>query len=89
KAVPEEAKSVALHGLGLVTVGMSVKMFLQARNPLVVALAIALGGVIGLALGLHHGIEALADWSKNRLGQGDSATFSSGLISSFVLFCVG
>ncbi|MGK4455532.1 DUF554 family protein, partial [Klebsiella pneumoniae] len=51
KAVPEEAKSVALHGLGLVTVGMSVKMFLQARNPLVVALAIALGGVIGLALG--------------------------------------
>lgn len=89
KAIPEEAKTVALHGLGLVTAGMSLKMFLQARNPLIVALSVALGGLLGLALGLHHGIEAVANWSKAQLGQGDSATFTSGLVSSFVLFCVG
>ena len=89
KAIPEEAKTVALHGLGLVTVGMSVKMFLQAKNPLIVALSIAIGGLIGLALGLHQGIESIGEWSKLRLGQGDSATFTSGLLSSFVLFCIG
>ncbi len=89
KALPEEAKTVALHGLGLVTVGLSINLFLKAKNPLIVALSIALGGMIGLALGLHHGIEALGNWSKHQLGQGDSSTFTAGLLTSFVLFCVG
>ena len=89
KALPEEAKTVALHGLGLVTLGISVSLFLKAKNPLIVALSITIGGMVGLAIGLHHGIELLGDWSKTQLGQGDSATFTSGMLTSFVLFCVG
>ncbi len=89
QAIPDSFKEVALHGLGLVTCGIGIKMFLQARNPLVAAVAIAGGGVLGMALGVHTGIESLAEWSKERLGQGETGSFAQGVITSFVLFCVG
>ncbi|HSI73361.1 MAG TPA: DUF554 domain-containing protein [Fimbriimonas sp.] len=89
KEVPAAYKEVALHGLGLVTCGIGLKMFLQSRNPLIAAVAIAAGGVLGMALGLHAAIESLAEWAKHQLGQGDSASFAEGVITSFVLFCVG
>jgi uncharacterized protein len=89
KQIPGEFQTVALHGLGLVTCGLGIRMFLQSRNPLVAALAMALGGVIGLALGLHAGIGQLAEWCKVHLGQTGSPHFVEGLVTSFVLFCIG
>lgn len=89
QSVRPEYMGVALHGLGLVTVGFGIKMFFQARNPLIVAFSVAAGGILGLALGIHGGIEALAEWSKTHFGAGGESTFAQGMISSFVLFCVG
>ncbi len=89
RAAPESFRQVALHGLGLVTCAIGIKMFLQAKNPLIVAASIAIGGVIGVSLGLHSGIESLAEWARNSLGQGESGSFAEGVITSFVLFCVG
>jgi len=89
KAIPGSYQTVALHGLGLVTCGIGVKMFLQGKNPLISALAVALGGVLGLALGIHHGIELIAQWSKTQFGQRGSNRFVEGVVTSFVLFCIG
>ncbi len=86
--IAQDSMSVALHGLGLVTVGMSIKMFFQAKNLLVVAISIALGGLLGAALGIHHGIEVLAEWAKQQAG-GSTSLFSQGIVTSFVLFCIG
>ncbi|AIE86307.1 DUF554 domain-containing protein [Fimbriimonas ginsengisoli] len=88
-SIPDSYKQVALHGLGLVTVGIGIGMFLRAKNPLISAIAIAFGGIIGLALGIHAGIEHLAEWLKAQLGAHGSSTFAEGLITTFVLFCVG
>lgn len=88
RAVPSAYQEVALHGLGLVTIGIGIKMFLASKNPLIPAIAVALGGVLGHALGIHSGIEALAESSRSYFG-GDSSRFASGMITSFVLFCVG
>jgi len=89
KAIPCSYQTVALHGLGLVTCGIGLKMFLQGKNPLITALAVAGGGVLGLALGIHHGIELIADWSKVQFGQSGENRFAEGVITSFVLFCIG
>ncbi len=87
KAVPTEYQDVALHGLGLVVTGLAIKMFLGTKNPLVAAVALPLGGIIGLLLHLQVGVTALAAWSQSHLGGGPN--FVTGMIASFVLFCVG
>jgi uncharacterized membrane protein YqgA involved in biofilm formation len=88
KLIPASYQQVALTGLGLVTVGMGVRMFLKTHNTLVPAVSIAVGGILGLALGIHAGIDGFASWAKSHLG-GDLGRFNEGLITSFVLFCIG
>lgn len=87
-AIPESYKTVALSGLGLVTIAIGVKMFLKTENPLIPAASIALGGVLGLLIGIHAGIDSLATWMKGVL-PGDLGRFNEGLITTFVLFCIG
>jgi uncharacterized protein len=86
--IPEAYKQVGLGGLGLVTIGIGIKMFLESRNALVAAIAVAAGGMIGLALGIHASIDTFAEWSRQSLG-GYASRFNEGLITSFVLFCIG
>jgi len=88
-AIPDAYKEVALHGLGLVTMGIGIAMFLRAKNPLIAAISIATGGVIGLALGIDAGIGHLAEAIRHQLGATGESTFAEGLITSFVLFCIG
>lgn len=88
KALPGNFRDVAMSGIGLVTLGLGIRMFLQGKNPLISAVAVAGGGIIGLMLGIEVGIEAIAEWCRAQLGQGES-TFVEGMITSFVLFCVG
>lgn len=89
KAVPDAYQQTALAGLGLVTAGLSIRMALKGRNPLITAVAVAIGGVIGLAIGIHSGIEAFAAVVKTQLGGGDAAIFAQGAVTAFALFCVG
>lgn len=89
RTIPSAYQDVALNGLGLVTIGLAVRLVLKGRNPLVSAVAIALGGVLGLALGIHAGIESLAEWSRVQLGGDGGGKFAQGMVTSFVLFCVG
>ncbi len=87
KLIPESAQTIALDGLGLVTIGIGLKMFLGSKNVLIVAASIAISGVIGLLLGIHVGLAQLADWVKHSVG--GSGTFSEGFVASCVLFCIG
>lgn len=95
RAIPTSFQEVALSGLGLVTMGIAIKMFLQSKNPLIAAVAVAIGGVLGLAVGIHDGIVGLADWAQGQFAQSgpDAATeksrFVQGTLTSFVLFCIG
>lgn len=84
---PPAAQETAIAGLGLVTTGLAIRMFLQSRNPLAVAGAIALGGVLGMLLGFDTGLHRFADWAKATSGGG--GRFSEAVVTTTVLFCVG
>jgi uncharacterized membrane protein YqgA involved in biofilm formation len=88
-ALPDSYRQVAMNGIGLVTLGVGIKMFLQVRNPLVVAGAVVLGGILGLALGIHSAIEGLSLWAQSQFSHNGDGSFATGMITSFVLFCVG
>src|SRR5205809_394952 len=76
--VPQSYNDVALHGLGLVTCGFGIRMFLKSHNALVPAISVAIGGIIGLALGIHAGIEQLSEWARTHMG-GEAGRFNEGL----------
>ena len=85
--IPEDYKSFVLSGLGLVTLGLGVKLFLQSKNVMIVAASIALGGIIGMAMGIQHGIEAVPEWAKSSLG--GEGRFVEAIVTPSVLFCIG
>jgi len=86
-AIPDTYKAVAISGLGLVTVGLAIRMFLQVKDLLVVAATVAIGGLIGKALGIDIGVDSLAEFLKGHFAGGK--TFNEGLITASILFCVG
>lgn len=88
-SVPEKFKTIALSGLGLVTLGIGIKMFLGGKNALIVAGAIAIGGILGSAIGIDAGLQAFAEFMRERTGGGDAAQFNAALVATSVLFCVG
>lgn len=87
--VPESYRDLALSGLGLVTVGIGIKMFLATRSVIVVAAAIALGGIIGASIGISHQLEGLAEWLRASIGGGEPEQFNGAFIATSVLFLVG
>lgn len=78
---------MATTGLGLVTIGLGIKLFLESKNVLVVAAAIGIGGMLGEAIGISSGLAWFAEEARRNLGGG--GTFNEALISTSVLFCVG
>lgn len=90
RQLPVAYEHIALQGLGLVTFGIGMRMFLQTKNPIVVAIAIAAGGCLGLAIGLAAGLDSVAEWAHRLVGGGsDGASFTTGLVAASILFCVG
>lgn len=87
KDLPPEAKSVALHGLGFVVLGIGLKMFLDGKNVAISAASVVAGGVLGVVLHLQSGIEWFSQYAQTVFG--GHGAFAQGLIASFVLFCVG
>lgn len=73
--------------LGVVTLGLGFKLFFASKNILLVAFSLVFGGLVGLALGLSDAIRQGAGNLQAQFG-GDSQ-FSTGLILTSILFCVG
>src|SRR5687767_12179793 len=86
KNLDDRYKAIAIGGLGLVTLGIGLKLFLQSRNVIIVAISIALGGMLGLALGIDVGIAAFAEWAREVFGGSKTDPFTEGLIAAFILF---
>jgi len=87
--LPASYQSIVMSGLGLVTMCIGIKYFFDSKNVLVIAGAIAIGGMLGTLLHLQDAIVAFGDWAKHAFGGSDSATFTEGVVTSSILFCVG
>jgi len=87
RGIPSDYQHVALNGLGLVVCLIGVKMFFQSKNAVIVIAAMAIGGILGAAMGIAPGLDHMAEFVRQRFGGG--STFNEGLITASVLFCVG
>lgn len=88
----DRARSTVIAGMGLFTAAIGVRMFLETENPLYPLGGIVLGGLLGEALRIEDGLEALGVRLEQRFNRGpgsESATFVRGFLTASLLFCVG
>ncbi|MDK3161139.1 DUF554 domain-containing protein [Kamptonema cortianum] len=87
QVLPDELQITAITGIGLAVIALGIAMFLKHRNVLIIVGSIVCGGIIGSLIGIEAGFEAMAETARSWLGAG--GTFSEGLITASVLYCVG
>ena len=85
KGISDRFKSVLFQAIGLLTIGLGVKMFFDANSALIVLGSLALGGLIGEALRIEEWLAKLAD----RAGPGQGADFARGFVVATTLFLTG
>lgn len=85
--LPEGLLSTALAGLGLVTMGIGAKMFLESRNVLLVGAAMGIGGALGQAIGIEVGLNHLVEGLRQSIG--GAGRFNEAVVTTSVLFCIG
>lgn len=86
----EEIESIIFQAIGLGTILIGLKMALKLPDGymLVFIFSLVLGGVVGELIHLDGIILGLSDSLKVLSGSSDSS-FSEGLITAFLLFCIG
>jgi len=94
KLLSEKARKTIIIGLGLFTIGISVSMFLETNNSLIVLGGILIGGLLGEYLGIEDRINNLgeileAKFSKNQSSSQTRKDFVGGFLASSILFCTG
>jgi uncharacterized membrane protein YqgA involved in biofilm formation len=104
RALPDGLRRAAFTATGLCTLLIGMQMALKTSNLLAVIFAMILGSVIGEALDLQGRLEQLSETLKARLGRergasdgadpgasarSKSSRFTDGLITAFLIYCVG
>ncbi len=94
KLLSEKARETIVIGLGLFTIGISVTMFLETNNSLIVLGGILIGGLLGEYLKIESRINKLGIILENRFNGGSQdtsagGTFVRGFMTSSVLFITG
>jgi len=85
KGLSERFRRVLFQAIGLLTIGLGVKMFLDVQEPLIVLGSMAAGGLIGEALRIEEAMGRLAE----QVGRGEGAHFARGFVLAFMLFVPG
>jgi uncharacterized membrane protein YqgA involved in biofilm formation len=88
KSLPEKYQTIYFQAVGLFTLLLGVKMALGISSPLLVVLSLVLGGFVGLKMRLSERTEQLGELIKTRI-RSKNDRFTEGLITGFLLFCMG
>ena len=83
-----EAMIFQALGLGTILIGLKMSLKLPDGYMLICIFSLVLGGVFGELVHLDEVILKLSDGLKTLSGSSDSS-FSEGLITAFLLFCIG
>jgi len=86
--IPEKVSGRAFQAIGLFTIFLGIKLALQTTNFMVMIFSLVLGAILGEIIDIDKLLNTAADKLKSRLSS-DNSRFSEGLITAFLLFCMG
>ena len=88
KNMPERITSIYFQAIGLFTLAIGISMAVKMDHILIIVSSLAIGALVGEWLNLEKGAEKMSGYLKSKFKIGNER-FSEGLITSFLLFCVG
>ncbi len=88
KSLPERFIKIFFQVMGVFTIFLGISMALKSTHVLHMVMALIAGSLIGEALNLQSGMERFGDWLKKKI-KFKSDKFTDGLLTAFLLYCVG
>lgn len=88
KSMPERMKTIYFQAVGLFTIAIGITMVYNMQHILIVVSSLAIGSLLGEWMNLEKHAEGLSEKIKHRFKMGNER-FSEGLITAFLLFCIG
>ena len=86
----ERTRATVLSGVGLVVLAVGVQSFLETRNAVFPIVSMALGGLIGDALGIEERLAAVGQALRRRFATRSSrSSFVEGFVTASLTFCIG
>lgn len=87
---PPNIQDIIFQAIGLGTLVIGIQMALKVPNGylLIFIFSLILGGVIGEAIQLSHLLDQMGE-SVKAIFQVEDSRFTEGLITAFLLFCIG
>lgn len=97
KRLPEKVTEIVFVALGLFTLFIGFTMAGESLQPLVLVLSLLFGAIVGQLLDLDRRLTSILSRLQPKMAGGehaperhqDSQRFTEGLLTAFVLFCVG
>jgi len=88
KALSEKYTTIYFQAVGLFTLALGVQMAMKISAPFIVVLSLIVGGLFGEFCKLEERMNRLGDFMKRRFKIGNEQ-FTEGLMTAFLLFCMG
>ena len=88
KSMPDRVTTIYFQAIGLFTLAIGSSMAIEMEHILIVVSSLAIGSLLGEWWNLEKGAEGISNSLKDRFKIG-SEKFTEGLVTSFLLFCVG
>jgi len=86
--LPERYIKIVFQGIGLFTLLIGIQMGLKTQNLLIMVFSIILGSITGEFFNIETNTNKLAEILKKKV-KSKNDKFTEGLITSFLLFCMG
>ena len=86
--LPPRITAITFQGIGLFTLFIGFLMAQRTQNPLVMIFSIVIGAIIGELIDLAAYLERISNFLKIKV-KSKEEKFSEGLITAFLLFCMG
>jgi len=88
KSLHDRFKTIYFQAVGLFTIAIGISMVYNMQHILIVVSSLAIGSLFGEWMNLEKGTERMSNYLKKKFRIG-SDRFSEGLITAFLLYCIG
>ena len=88
KNMPARVTSIYFQAVGLFTLAIGISMIVKMDHILIIVSSLAIGSLLGEWLNIESATERMSLYLKNRFKIGNDK-FTEGLITAFLLFCIG